>query len=468
MGLPPQGGLYVRSIYGTSANQFTVFPPGPEIQYLLGSGMQYQVATIVGGQNSAPGAALSGDTQALAFYASSYQTLQGSTLPAVGSRIRLQAWEAGYAMARVQDPIAIAAEAKIVGDDGHRTAVFEHLNPIPRTSTECDAAGAAVIRDRSGVQYEGTYTFNDYFLDGTSWLKAISLSGQLPASGYPCPGRYLFVTSPVRGISGRQLLVSRVTIRVTELRQEILQLVVDYGPDYYLDKTLQQFVEFRQNVLTPTDTAIAPTPQQLLEVGQFYLPNLDNARCIGFINGYTAVVDLGVIPVTACEVRKVDFGWTHPSRSLVKLATTRFFCLPRKANEEIYYLRLVNGAKFSRFSKVLRILYPLIPQPPPSVLIDFSVLFAPVIKVNLPLNTDRNIYGVQIDNGGVTLASAGPVTLVSDSPTDARTAVVVGFDSLGNIIQDSVILNGVTPVSTSLSFTIVESVQILHCCTESN
>jgi hypothetical protein len=458
LGLPPQGGLFVRSLYGPTANQFPVFPPGIEQQYLLGSGMQNQVATI----------ADSGDSQVLQFYASSYQTLQGSTLPAVGARIRLQTWEAGHAMARVQDPAAIAGEAKIVGDDGHRTAVFSQLNPLPRTSTECDAAGAAIIMDRAGVQYEGTYTFNDYFLDGTVAYNPNAISGTLAASGYPIPGRYLVVTSPVRGISGLQLLVRRVTIKVTELRQEILQLVVDYGPDYYLDKLLPTFNEFRQNVLTPTDTAIAPTPQQLEEVGEFYLPNLDNAKVHGLINGYMCVVDLGQIPVTGCEVRRADFGWGFPGPLLLKTAKTRFFCLPRKANEEIYFLRQVNGSQFSRFSKVLRILYPLVPQPPPSVNIDFSVPLAPVIHVNLPLNTDRNIYGVQIDNGGIALAPAGQVTLFSDSPTDARLATVSGYDSIGTFIQETVLLNGVSPVSTALSFAIVESIQIQSCCVESN
>ncbi len=541
LGFPPQGGLYVRSLYGPTANQFPVFPPGPELQYLLGFGFQNQVATI----------ASTNDIQQLQFYASSYQTLAGATLPAVGSRIRLQTWEAGYAMARVQDPIYIAAESKIVGDDGHRTAVFSSLNPIPRTSSECDAAGAAIIMDREGVQYEGTYTFDDYFLDsnvatnsillqdsssgiwligvtdaglltctpssgtpvtvflndtnGNSWQLGITtggiltttpvpnssypasitltslygipyrllvtpsgMGGALPTSGYPTPGRYLIVTSPQRGISGLKLLVRRVTITGVELRQEKLQLVVDYGPDYYLDKTLANFVEFRQNVLTPKDTAIAPTPQQLLEVGEFYLPTLDNCRIIGMINGYTCVVDLGQLPVSACEVRKADFGWTQDNALLLFRTTSRYFCLPRKANEEVYYLRQVNGGLYSRFSKVLRLVYPLVPHPPPYVLIDFSVPLAPVIQVILPLNTDRNIYGVQIDDGGTLLTPPGPVSLVSDSPTDTRIATVVGYDGVGNLIQDSVTLNGVTPVATSLSFTLVESVQIQLCCAGSS
>jgi hypothetical protein len=117
---------------------------------------------------------------------------------------------------------------------------------------------------------------------------------------------------------------------------------------------------------------------------------------------------------------------------------------------------------------VLRILYPLVPQPPPSVLIDFSVPLAPVIQVNLPLNTDRNIYGVQIDAGGTLLSPAGSVTLFSDSASDVRLATVTGYDNIGNFIQETVQLNGVMPVSTILSFTIVESVQIQSCCTEGN
>jgi len=365
-------------------------------------------------------------------------------------------------MARVQNPLAISAEAKIVGDNGHRTAVFSTLNPIPRTSSECEAAGAAVIEDRSGVQYEGTYTFDDWFLDGTAAFNTWAVTGVLPASGYPTPGRYLVVTAPQRGISGLKLLVSRVTIRVVELRQEKLQLVVDYGPDYYLDKTLNNFVEFRQNVLTPKDTAIAPTPQQLLSVGEFYLPTLDNCKILGTINGYSAVVDLGQIPVTGAEVRRGDFGWTLDNSLLLLRTTSRYFCLPRKANEEVYYIRQVNGGQYSRFSKVLRIVYPLVPSPPPFVDIDLSVPTAPVIKVALPLNTDRNIYGVQIDNGG-TLINA-QVSLASDSPTDFRTAVVSGFNSLGAKLVESISLNGTSTVTTVNTFALLESVQILKDC----
>jgi hypothetical protein len=366
-------------------------------------------------------------------------------------------------MARVQDPIAIAAEGKIVGDDGHRTAVFRNLNPIPRTSSECDAAGAAVIKDREGVQYQGTYTFNDFFLDGTGMNNPVT--GVLSVSGYPVPGRYLSITSPQRGISGLLLLVRRVTIRVVEMRQETLTLTVDYGPDYYLDKVLNKFIQFREDILTPKDIANPPTPQQLLEVGEFYLSNLDNARIHGVLTGYSVLVDLGQVPVTGCEVRKADFGWTMPNADLIMVATTRYFCLPRKANEEIYYLRQVNGGQFSRFSKVLRLLYPLVPHPPPSILIDFSVPTAPVVTVNLPINTDRNIYGVQIDNGGTLITPASPITLVSDSATDFRVAVVVGFDFGGNKLVDMIALNGTTPVATPDTYALLESVQILKDCT---
>lgn len=457
LGLPPQGGLWVRSLYGPTANQFPVFPPGPELQYLLGFGFQNQVATI----------GTAGDSQQLQFYASSFQTLLGATLPAVGARIRLQTWEAGAAKSRVQDPVAIAAEARIAGDDGHRTAMFTNLNPLPRSSSECDAAGAAVIKDRSGVQYEGTYTFNDYFLDGTTAYDSVSVTGMLAASGYPMPGRYLNVTSPQRGISGLQLLIRRVTIRVIEMRQETLQLVVDYGPDYYLDKLLVNFQENRASVLTPKDIAHPPTPQQLAQVGEFYLPNLDNARVLGVLTGYNVLIDLGQVPVTGCEVRRTDFGWTQQNTDLLQVVTSRYFCLPRKAMEEIYYLRQVNGGQFSRFSKVLRILYPLVPQPPPSVLIDLTDITAPVVSINLPLNTDRNIYGVQLDNGGTLIDPPSVVTLSSDSASDQRLVAVNGFDMNGNQLLDTIQLNGTTPVSTAHTYALLESVQVLRDCTGS-
>jgi hypothetical protein len=446
LGLPPQGGLYVRSLYGATANQFPIDPVGPELQYLLGFGFQNQVATI----------GTAGDVQQLQFYASSYQTLIGSTLPAVGARIKLQTWEAGTSLARVQDPVAIAKEAKIVGDDGRRTAVFKSLNPLPRTSTECDAAGAAIITDRSAVQWEGTYTFADYFFDGTGVFNPVT--GQLAASGYPVPGRFFIVTAPQRGMSGVMLLVSRVTIKVVELRQETLNVVIDYGPDYYLDKILNNFVEFRTDVLTPKDAANPPTPQQLLTVGEFYLPNLDNATVKGLITGKNVVLDMGVVPATGIEIRKADAGWTKQNKDLLYTLTQQEIVIPRTSNEQIFFCRMVNGALYSRFSKVIRLLYPLIPAPPPNVLVDFSLPFSPVIRVQLPLNTDRNIYGVEIDRAFLPLTPCSVITLSSDNPTDISFVDVLGFDGTGAPLKETVELNGTTPVSTIGVFCALETV----------
>jgi len=469
VGLPPQGGLFVRSLYGPTANQFPVDPPGPELQYLLGFGFQNQVATL--GVNN--------DINMLQFYASSYQTLQGSTLPAVGSRIKLQTWEAGTALARVQDPISIAAERKIVGDDGHRTAVFKQLNPLPRTSSECEAAGGAIIKDRNTVQFEGQYKFLDYFFDVPDAFDPVSpvqfntLQGGFQGNGfqvsgfqistqqlfqYPVPGRYLNVTAPQRAISGQQFLVRRVTMQMVELRQETMNVTVDFGPDYYLDKLLQHFIENRTNELTPKEIANPPTPQQLLTIGSTYLPNLDNATVVGLITGKHVVIDFGAQPASGVEVRKADQGWTKKNRDLLYTVTQREIVIKRKANEEIYFLRQVNGPLYSRFSKVIRVVYPLIPQPPPDVLVDFSQPFSPVIRVQLPINTDRNIYGVEIDRAFLPLSPCQSVFVSSDDPSDIGFMDVTGFDTQGNQITETVELNGTTPVPTSRVFCGLESI----------
>jgi Putative Ig domain len=118
---------------------------------------------------------------------------------------------------------------------------------------------------------------------------------------------------------------------------------------------------------------------------------------------------------------------------------------------------------YSRFSKVLRLVYPLVPQPPSAVIIDFSVPLAPVLNVQLPLNTDRNIYGVQIDNGGAVLSPPSIVTLVSDDPTDNRLVILAGFDSQGNPLLEELNMTGTAPVDSVNTYAILEFIQFPGC-----
>jgi hypothetical protein len=376
--LPPQGFLTVQSLTGASGGQL---PWHTEeltvpITYQLGFAQQNQTAQI----------SQQGEANELAFYT--------DDIPSVGARIRLQSWSAGQSIARVRDPIAIASEAAISGDDGVRSAIMSNISPLPRTSDECEAAAAATILDREFPQFQGTYTVQT---DPYKFENLFSPS----IYDYPVAGRFLYVRSPLRGVSGQNYFLNAVRMDVLDLREEILTINVSYGPDTYLERLLPSFLERETGILAPTQSVKPPNPVFISEVLNAHLPTLDNAKMTLLVNSLTGnyiQIDLGQLPVTGCEVRNVDNGWGVSNQGRVGFFTSQVFTLPRTSRDQTWYLRQVNGSFFSRFSKKIRVAYPLIPSPPgfdPNV--DLSNQ-----NLTLHLSGDvRDIYGVELRLPGV-------------------------------------------------------------------
>lgn len=157
---PPQATLSAAGLSGVSGGQLPLLPTkvGVPLDYELGFGLGRQVATIGNSQAGGGGSASDGTGSVLQFYSDS--------IPGVGSRIRLQSWEAKTALARVQDSNSIALESLIVGDDGHRMALLTDFKPLPRSSEECELAGKAVLLDRTNTIYQGSYgPIRDIFFD---------------------------------------------------------------------------------------------------------------------------------------------------------------------------------------------------------------------------------------------------------------------------------------------------------------
>jgi hypothetical protein len=325
------------------------------------------------------------------------------------------------------------------------------MKPLPRTSYETDLAGQAQIEDREMVQYDGSYNVESYFAD--------------PTQDYPRSGRWFNVTSPVRGISGAQMLVRSVRISVLELHQEILSYEISFGQDLYLDKMLRRFLPLNPTgILEPTETAIPVDFQNLPAPSTgfaTYLDNLYNAK-LKFVNGTQVIVDLGnTLAAYGCsgvEVRRSDTGWASNAQNLVGVFTSQTFTLPRTLIDQTWYLRLVNGSKTSRFSRVFRVNYPLVPTPPSAVSLFFGTTLGgiqitkPQVTVSLPTLFDKNIYGVQIDRGPLQLLGGASLTLVSDMPGDNSIVSVEGIDINGAVFLSFVTLNGTTPVAVPGTF----------------
>jgi hypothetical protein len=455
---PPQALLQVAGLTGVQVrnpialtggqlppfdpNDWLALPEGSPVglyqHYPMGFGMQDATATV--NKN--------GDTDQLQFYS--------DRLPGVGARIRFQAWQAGHAVSRVRDPVSVASEAAIVGDDGLRTAVISDMKPVPRTSDETDLAAAAQIQDREAVQYDGSYQVESYFAD--------------PTLDYPRSGRYFTVTSPQRGLSGVALLVRSVKTTVLELYQEILMYEVSFGQDLYLEKLLRRFTPLNPaNTLEPSETALPPDPQNLPVAGTVFTTYLDNlqAASLKFVNGTQVIVDLGAPPITGVEVRRSDTGWGFNKINVIGVFTTQVFTLPRTLLDQTWYMRMVNGNQTSRFTRAFRVNYPMVPTPPPLVSVfpgasfNNQQLTRPVITVSLPLAFDKNIYGVQIDNGPLQLPTGLQIQLVSDQAGDTRQVSVIGTDINGNTVVVKVNLNGTTPVVVPQTFYSLTQVDIL-------
>src|SRR6266403_1135666 len=443
-------GVQVRNPIALTGGQLPPFDPQDWLSMPIGTTVgAYQHYPMGFGMQDATGTVnKNGDSDQLQFYS--------DRIPGVGARIRFQAWQGGHAVSRVRDPVSIASEAVIVGDDGIRTAVISDMKPTPRTSDETDLAAAAQILDRETTQYDGSYTVESYFAD--------------PTLDYPRSGRYFNVTSPQRGISGAKLLVRSVKTTVLELFQEILMFELSFGQDLYLEKLLRRFTPLNPvNTLEPTETSQAPDPQNLPVAGTTFTTYLDNlqAASLRFVNGTQVTVDLGAPPITGVEVRRSDTGWGFNKVNVIGVFTTQVFTLPRTLLDQTWYMRMVNGNQSSRFTRALRVNYPMVPQPPPfasafpGANLNGVQLSRPQITVSLPLSFDKNIYGVQIDRGPLLFPSGQQIQLVSDQAGDTRQVSVIGTDVSGNTIVVKVNLNGTTPVVLSQTFYTLTQVDIL-------
>lgn len=327
---------------------------GPEHAFALGTGINNQAAELDSGQV----------TDTLNFYS--------DDLPGVGTRIRLQTFESQAAVARIRDTASITRESAIVGDDGIRSSVVSNLAPPPRTSEDCEAAGIAFIADRVSTLWSGTYSANyNNFKNITNDIDF-----------FPTCGRMLYINSPQRRMNKVYTLVSSISIKITELRNEILTYNISFGPDKQLEKLLAVMVPQPASVLTPIDTSILPTPQSLSTVGSYFLPDVHMSMINQNVSGAWVQIDLvDPIPEGAYyEVRNADLNWgQNDSRLIAAITDIGSYTFPRTAYDQSWYVRLVQkntalGTISSRRTTVLRVQYPRVPAAPHITTADSSTL----------------------------------------------------------------------------------------------
>jgi hypothetical protein len=262
-------------------------------------------------------------------------------VPALNELIQVQYRGLGRSMARVTDPVSIAAQQN-GNDDGVRGLVREVKTPAPRTSADCENAALAILSDAGGAAWSGEYMiWSDFWPDGAADI---------------FPGDAVNVSVASRA-AGFQAIVRVVEIEIRDLRAE---------HSFYK-------IQFADAAAAPLDfefqtgTVVLPlslTSMTVAQVGALFLPDLTSAE-ITLATSTTVNVDAGVSPVSGggIEVRWTDFGWGQDNdRNLAGRFSTQAFTLPRLAAVQNYFLRQFDNAtppRYSRYTTALHLKYPL-------------------------------------------------------------------------------------------------------------
>jgi len=345
----------------------------------LGFGIAGQDATITADPH--------GNQWALEFYE--------DTVPARGERITLVYRAAGRARARVRQAASIAAEAALARDDGVRAAVLRDVNPLPRTSAECELAAQAWLADHSQPLYEGRYT---------TWSDL--------ADFFPRAGRLLEVRVASR-YPAFAALVHSVTSEFRELATERVLHAVEFGRPSQFEETLRLLETEKEALQVEEETALLPADVTELET-----------RFIADVTGLSLsavtpthfVVDMGEdAPAGGTyQVRRSDQGWSRADapgteQNLLVASAAQAFILARNSRDHVFYVRPVTGTGVSsRHSHVLAVHYPLVPPAPAALTIQFGLdeQGKPIIttKVELPDTDLQDVDLVELrDTDNVTV-----------------------------------------------------------------
>jgi hypothetical protein len=262
-------------------------------------------------------------------------------VPASNELIQVRYRGLGRSMARVTDPVSIAAQHN-GNDDGVRGLVREVKAPVPRTSADCENSALALLSDAAGAAWSGEYmTWSDFLPEGAADI---------------FPGDAVNVSVASRAASF-QAIVRLVEIEIRDLRAEHSWYKIQFAD------TAAAPLDFEFQ----TGTVVLPlslTSTTVAQVGTLFLPDLTSAE-ITLATSTTVSVDAGVAPMSGggIEVRWTDFGWGQENdRNLAGRFSTQAFTLPRLAAVQNYFLRQFDDAtppRYSRYTTALHLKYSL-------------------------------------------------------------------------------------------------------------
>jgi hypothetical protein len=241
--------------------------------------------------------------------------------------------------ARVQDQDSIAAH-RHGNDNGQRSYVRRLKLPLAPTSMDSENAALALLDD--SVQ--------------PAWLGEYRVASDFLPVGDVSPADAVQLSAPSRG-ANFSAIVREVEVQLLCLAADRSQYVIRFAND----AAAPLACEFETMTLPAPLTAIFTTTSGS---SSLYIASLTAAQVTNVIAS-EITVDAGTAPPPGggIEVRRSDGGWgPGASGNLAGRFSTQTFTLPRLSRVQSYYLRQYDAsspAKYSRYSALLRVDYPL-------------------------------------------------------------------------------------------------------------
>lgn len=198
-----------------------------------------------------------------------------------------------------------------------------NLPPNVRSSADCENLLQAYLSDHSSTLFEGSYVLNSTALN------------EIPTSG-----RNLNVNVPSLGAGVFVSVVREAVVSFTDLTNEIANISTTFG-----------FAPLM--TVYSTSNIAGTTPSNDISSLPLFLDD-DTGFQTPTITGAAINADGGKTPVSKFQVRTDDINWgTSSGGDFVSDFTTQTFSLTRTSRANVFFVREVNGSKFSRFSTIL-------------------------------------------------------------------------------------------------------------------
>ena len=262
-------------------------------------------------------------------------------VPAANQQIEVHYRGIARGLARITNPLSIAAEKKGL-DDGIHGAVRRVKEPLARTDVDCENAALAILEDSAALSLAGQYQAWSDYLPG--------------AAADIFPGDALNVSA---GGANFSALVTSVEVDLRDL----------YGEHSLYTITFAQSTDLTMSFTF--DGSVGPAMVWLdvteftnVQVGNVYLADL-TAAAITQVTSTTISVNAGIPPPSGggIEVRWSDAGWgADNDRNLVGRFATETFTIPRLSRSQTCYLQQYDGStppRYSRYTAALHVDYPL-------------------------------------------------------------------------------------------------------------